>query len=93
MATIDRERIAADWAARGFGCELWVDPPGERWEDFTHATDELITVLEGTMEFEVEGHVHRPSVGDELLIPARSVHSARNIGNTTARWLFGYRRE
>ena len=42
MPTIDREQIAADWAARGFSCELWVDPPGQRWEDFTHRTDELV---------------------------------------------------
>jgi hypothetical protein len=30
MKTIDRERVAADWAARGFSCELWVDPPVQR---------------------------------------------------------------
>jgi quercetin dioxygenase-like cupin family protein len=42
------------------------------------------------MEFEVEGQVHHPQPGDELLIPAGAVHSARNIGNTTARWLYGY---
>jgi hypothetical protein len=41
----DRERIAADWAARGFSCDLWTDPPGQRWEDFTHATDEVVMVL------------------------------------------------
>jgi quercetin dioxygenase-like cupin family protein len=52
---IDRQQIAPDWAARGFSCDLWNDPPGQRWEDFTHATDELVTVLEGDMEFEVEG--------------------------------------
>ena len=44
---MDRERIAADWAARGFSCDLWTDPPGQRWEDFTHATDEVVIVLEG----------------------------------------------
>lgn len=86
-----RERIAADWAARGFTCDLWTDPPGRRWKDFTHATDELVTVLEGEMEFEVEGRIHTPEPGEELLIPAGAVHSARNIGRTTVRWLCGYR--
>jgi quercetin dioxygenase-like cupin family protein len=92
MATIDRNGIAADWATRGFGCELWVDPPGQRWEDFVHGADELIMVLEGAMEFEVTGCLHRPEIGAELLIPAGAAHSARNVGDTTARWLFGYRR-
>jgi hypothetical protein len=75
MSEPAREKIAADWASRGFGCDLWTDPPGQTWEDFTHATDELVTVLEGEMEFEVGG----------------KVHSARNIGKSTARWLYGYR--
>ena len=86
----DREQIAADWAAREFSCELWTDPPGQRWEDFTHATDEVVIVLEGEMEFEFAGQVHHPEPGEELLIPARAVHSARNIGRTTSRWLYGY---
>jgi quercetin dioxygenase-like cupin family protein len=91
MAEPDRTKIAADWASRGFGCDLWTDPPGQRWEDFRHAADELVTVLKGQMEFEVAGMVHHPRVGEDLLIPAGAVHSARNVGTTTARWLYGYR--
>ena len=90
MYMIDRERIATDWAARGFSCDLWTDPPGQRWEDFTHATDEVVIVLEGEIEFVVEGRVHHPLPGEELLIPAEAVHSARNIGSTTAMRLYGY---
>ncbi len=92
MAVIEREKVAADWAKRGFSCDLWIDRPGRRWEDFTHATDEPIIVLEGEMEFEVAGEVSHPAIGEELLIPAGAIHSARNIGATTARWLYGYRR-
>ncbi len=87
---LDRDQIATDWAARGYSCDLWIDAPGQRWEDFTHATDELVTVLEGEMEFEVRGQIQHPQPGEELLIPAGAVHSARNIGNATARWLYGY---
>jgi quercetin dioxygenase-like cupin family protein len=86
-----KEQVANDWADRGYSCELWTDPPGQCWEDFTHATDELVIVLEGEMEFEVEGQIYHPSVGEELLIPAGTLHSARNVGTSTARWLFGYR--
>ena len=88
----DRDQIAADWASRGFSCELWTDPPGRCWEDFTHAVDEVVIPLEGAVEFEVEGVISRPQPGEELLIPAGAVHSARNIGTTTNRWLFGYKR-
>jgi cupin 2 domain-containing protein len=43
------------------------------------------------MEFEIKGQIHRPKIGEELLIPARANHSARKIGKTTSRWLFGYK--
>lgn len=92
MKPVDRESVAADWNDRGFSCGLWTDDPGRRWEDFTHPTDELVTVIEGRMEFEVEGDVVHPEIGEELLIPAGAVHSARNIGDTVARWLYGYKR-
>ncbi len=89
--TLDRQQIADNWMSRGFSCELWTDPPGQSWKDFTHATDEVVVVLEGEMEFEVEGEVRHPGPGEELFIPAGAVHSARNTGKTTAHWLFGYR--
>jgi quercetin dioxygenase-like cupin family protein len=54
--------------------------------------DELVVVLEGEMEFEIAGRVYRPAIGEEVLIPAGAVHSARNIGATTARWLYDYMR-
>ncbi len=92
MAEVDRSEVAAGWLARGFSCDLWLDAVGQCWEDFTHETDEVVTVLEGEMQFEIEGVVSRPKAGEELLIPAGVVHSARNIGKTTARWLYGYRR-
>jgi len=69
MKTIDRERVEADRTARGFSWELWVDPPGRRWEEFTHATDALVLVLEGAMAFEVERRVVRPAVGEKIVSP------------------------
>jgi quercetin dioxygenase-like cupin family protein len=91
VTTINREEVSRNWAARGYGCDLWVDPPGQRWEDFTHATDELVVVLEGEMEFVIDGAVSHPAPGEEVYIPAGAVHSVRNIGGSTARWLYGYR--
>lgn len=92
MLEFNRKEIENDWEKRGFSCDLWTDTPGQRWEDFIHETDEIVTVLEGNMEFEVEGEVYHPAVGEELIIPAGAVHSARNIGKTTARWLYGYKK-
>jgi hypothetical protein len=87
--SINTEQVAADWAKRGFGCDLWTDPPGRRWENFTHTTDELILVPESEMEFEVAGQVCHPAIGEELLIPSGAIHSARNVGAITSPWLYG----
>lgn len=70
---------------------MWIDPPGQRWENFVHDSDELVIVLEGELEFEINGHVTHPATGVEIFIPAGVVHSVRNIGGSTARWLYGYR--
>ena len=48
-------------------------------------------ILEGEVEFEIGEQVLRPSVGEELYIPAGVLHSVRNIGKSTSRWLYGYK--
>jgi len=87
---IDRDEVLRSWRARGFHGGLWVDPPGQRWEDFVHGDDELFMLVEGDLELEVGGRAFRPRPGEEILIPARTRHSVRNLGSTTARWLYAY---
>jgi quercetin dioxygenase-like cupin family protein len=46
-----------------------------------HPGEEIIYVLEGTLEYDVEGQ--KPvtlHAGDVLFIPARTIHSAKNVG-------------
>ena len=88
---VDRTQIDQNWRGRGFSCGLWVDPPGQVWEDYVHATDELLMVLEGELELEMQGRVFRPKQREEVFIPARVTHSVRNVGRTTSRWLYGYK--
>ncbi len=71
---------------------MWVDPPGQVWADFVHDTDELVMVVEGEVEFEIEDELHRPEAGEELFIRAGTSHTVRNIGRTTSRWLYGCKR-
>jgi mannose-6-phosphate isomerase-like protein (cupin superfamily) len=88
---VDRAQIAKDWRARGFSCDLWVDPPGQVWADYVHSTDELLMLMEGKLELEMQGKTLHPAIGEEVFIPAYTNHSVRNIGSTTARWLYGYK--
>jgi quercetin dioxygenase-like cupin family protein len=92
MGAVEIAKIKKDWSERGFSCDLWVDPPGQVWKDYVHPVDELLTVVEGNLEIEIEGRAFRPEAGQELLIPANARHTVRNLGRTTARWLYGYRK-
>ena len=96
MATnspIDRSTVAKDWHARGFSCGLWIDHAGREWSCHPRQTDELFMMMSGELELEMEGHSIRPSVGEEIRIPAGVIHTIRNIGGKTARWFYGQRRE
>ena len=88
---VDIPSIRSTWHSRGFSCDVWNDPSGQVWENYTHAVDELVMVLEGEVEFEISGKILQPVVGEEVFIPAGAVHSVRNKGITTSRWLYGYR--
>ena len=87
---VDRAAVARSWAARGYSCQPFTDPPGREWNDFVHATDELVTVLEGRLELAIGDKVVVAEEGDEVFIPKRTVHSVRNVHTGTTRWLFGY---
>src|SRR5262245_40385889 len=55
--------------------------PGKTAPRHTHPGEEIIYVLEGALEYQVEG---KPPVtlkaGDVLFIPAGTIHSAKNVG-------------
>jgi quercetin dioxygenase-like cupin family protein len=65
--------------------------PGVASPKHTHPGEEIIYLLEGTMEYDVEG---KPpvtlKVGDVLFIPAGTVHAAKNVGNVNAAELATY---
>ena len=91
-APVERGAVARDWAARGFSCEDFVDPPGRAWRDFVHGVDELVTVVEGRLRLEIGDRSVEAGPGDEVFIPRGANHSVFNIHCGTTRWLFGHRR-
>jgi len=55
--------------------------PGYASPRHTHPGEEIIYVLEGTLEYEIEGQP-RATVkpGDVLFVPAGAIHAAKNVG-------------
>lgn len=89
---IDIDCVRAEWAARGYSCEVWIDAPEQVWRDFEHDVDELVLLLEGRATIDLDGRTIRVEAGDELTIPAGTRHTVRNCGPGPARWLHGYPR-
>ena len=57
--------------------------PGVTFGKHTHPGEELVYVLEGSLEYQVDGKPWLAlRAGDVLLIPAGAVHAARNPGST-----------
>jgi quercetin dioxygenase-like cupin family protein len=56
--------------------------PGASFPKHTHPGEEIIYVLEGSIEYQVEGKAPAMlKAGDVLFIPAGTIHSAKNIGS------------
>jgi quercetin dioxygenase-like cupin family protein len=62
-------------------------PPIRHW----HPGEEIIYVLEGTLEYEIDGQSPtRLSAGEALMVPAEAVHAVRNVGDGNATELATY---
>lgn len=87
---VDRDAVETSWRERGYSCHSLTDPPGQEWNGFVHATNELVTVVEGELELEIGSDRCTAGPGDEVYIPRDAVHSVKNIHSGRTRWLFGY---
>ena len=65
--------------------------PGVEFGKHWHPGEEIINVLEGTLEYQIEGQAPVTlRAGDVFFIPARTIHSAKNVGTSTGAELATY---
>jgi quercetin dioxygenase-like cupin family protein len=65
--------------------------PGVAFGRHRHPGEEIVYVLEGALEYQVEGRP--PTIlraGDVLFIPAGTIHSAKNVGSDNGAELATY---
>jgi quercetin dioxygenase-like cupin family protein len=55
--------------------------PGYVSPRHTHPGEEIIYVIEGSLEYEIDGKPAKVKAGDVLFVPAGTVHAAKNIGS------------
>ena len=64
--------------------------PGASFPRHRHPGEEIIYVLQGTLQYEVDGKFVTLKAGDVLFVPTGTVHAARNVGSTPAAELATY---
>ena len=65
--------------------------PGVAFPPHSHPGEEIVYVIEGLLEYQVDG---KPPVtlkaGEVLFVPAGTVHAAKNVGSSNAAELATY---
>lgn len=87
---LDYAAVEGDWRDEGFSFGVFRDPPGQEWNDFTHASDEYVLVAEGRLRIEVGGETAVCEPGDLVRIPRRVSHSLKTLSADGSVWLYGY---
>jgi quercetin dioxygenase-like cupin family protein len=73
-----------DLSARGReAVQVRVDfDPGAAFPRHKHPGEEIVYVLEGTLEYQLEGKPPMTlKAGDVLFVPAGTIHAAKNVGS------------
>ena len=75
-------------AARPLRCS---PRPCTRGRRHKHPGEEIIYVLEGSLEYQIEGKPPTTlSAGDVLLVPPETIHAVKNVGSGNAAELATY---
>lgn len=64
--------------------------PGYVSPRHTHPGEEIIYVIEGSLEYEIGGKTVRVKAGDVLFVPAGTIHAAKNVGSDNGAELATY---
>jgi quercetin dioxygenase-like cupin family protein len=63
---------------------------GTVFPSHTHPGEEIIYVIEGVWEYDINGKQVTAKAGDVLFVPAGAIHSAKNVGTGKAAELATY---
>jgi quercetin dioxygenase-like cupin family protein len=94
LALVDapgRDRISIEMVLEREGCAAveWQDAAGTHYKAHSHPHDEIIAVIEGRIDFVVDGKRHILEPGKILFLPAGTTHTADVPKYGAVRYLIG----
>ncbi|PHR25899.1 MAG: cupin domain-containing protein [Desulfotalea sp.] len=89
---MNKEKLEKDWDERGFSFGIGTIKSGDAVDESVHDDkDELVVMETGKYEFIID-HKSFSQDGDvEVLIPAGTVHTIKNVGPNDSKIYYGYK--
>ena len=89
---MNKEKLEKDWTGRGFSFGVGTIKAGDAINEAVHDNqDELVLMESGKYEFTVDNETFIQEGGSEVLIPAGSTHSIKNLGSKDSKIYYGYK--
>lgn len=86
------EELEKNWTERGFSFGVGTIKAGDAVEEAFHEDmDELVLMENGEYEFTIDNNSFKQNGDVEVLIPAGSLHSIKNMGQRDSKIYFGYK--
>lgn len=82
-----------NWKERGFSFKIGKITLEKGVDEARHEDlDELVLALNGKLEFTIDDKIFVAEENKEVLIPAKAIHSIKNVGADTSTIYFGYKK-
>ena len=89
---MNTDDLKKEWTRRGFSFGVGTIKAGDAVDEAVHTDKEEIVLMEiGEYEFIIGTEVFKDLGNNEVLIPAGTRHTIRNIGSNDSKIYFGYR--
>lgn len=86
---VDHGEVARAWSEQGYSCELRGAVPASPASAAARC-DEIIAVIEGSLEVDMHGVHYTLQPGDEMFLPRELPYQLRNPSAQAVRWLYGH---
>jgi len=89
---MDIDKLEKKWLERGFSFGVGTIKAGDSVSEAFHDNkDEMVFMENGRYEFTIDNETFMQNGNVEVLIPAGSIHSIKNIGQNDSTIYFGYK--
>lgn len=91
---MNNNKLEKDWTDRGFSFGVGTIKAGDGVDEAVHDDkDELVFMEKGKYEFIIDQESFIQEGEVEILIPAGSTHSIKNLGLNDSKIYYGYKRK